>query len=395
MDLDYGDAVAFLINKPWQVGVNMTEESKNLKRIRVEGFKSIKELDLPMKDINILIGANGAGKTNLVSLFTFLGRLSQGKLQQYIKIEGGAERFFHFGARNTERIKLGLEIGNNEYNVEFLPDLDNDSLSFDIESCRRVRPSGGTHWHLRSRRGESGFATEDLMDQPVKYFTKKYLDQCRVYHFHDTSGQAGFKKRSSLDNYYYLEEDAANIAPFLYNLKTDRDDDSRQSYRQIVCAIQSVAPFFHDFYLEPAGKLGDENILLRWMHTDHLSPFSANVLSDGTARFACLATLLLQPESRRPSTIILDEPELGLHPAALCVLADIIRSISVETQVICSTQSVVFANFFSPEDFIVTELKNGVSVFERLEREQVERWLDEYGMGDIWSKNLIGGRPEW
>ena len=372
----------------------MEEGSINLRRIRVGGFKSIEQLDLPMKDINILIGANGAGKTNLISLFTFLGFLSQGKLQQHVKTEGGAESFFHFGTRNTERIKLDLEIGNNGYSVEFLPNRDDDSLVFDIENCRMVDSPGRSRWNLYSRKGESGLAMEDLRNQPVKYYTKKYLEQCRVYHFHDTSSQAKFKKRSSLDNYYYLEEDAANIAPFLYDLKTSRDD-GQQSYEQIVCAIQSVAPFFQDFYLEPTGKRGDENILLRWTHKDHNSPFSANVLSDGTARFVCLATLLLQPRSRRPVTIILDEPELGLHPAALCVLADIIRSVSRETQVVCSTQSVIFANFFSPEDFIVTELKDGVSVFRRLEREQVEQWLDEYGMGDIWSKNLIGGRPEW
>lgn len=374
----------------------MSEETKrNLKRIRVEGFKSIKKLDLPMRDINILVGANGAGKTNLISLFTFLSCLSQGKLQQYIKTEGGAERFFHFSTRNTERIKLDLEIGNNGYNVEFLPNRDDDSLVFDVESCRRIDSPGSSPWSLYSRKGESGLATEDLSGQPVKYYTKKYLDQCRVYHFHDTGSQAGFKTRKPLDDYYYLEENAANIAPFLYELKTSHHDYDQQSYNQIVCAVQSVAPFFHDFYLEPTGKPGDKNILLRWEHANHRSPFSANALSDGTARFICLATLLLQPVYARPGTIILDEPELGLHPAALCVLADIIRSISAETQVICSTQSVVFANFFSPEDFIVTELKDGVSVFERLEREQVEQWLDEYGMGEIWSKNLIGGRPEW
>lgn len=373
----------------------MTQGSNNLRRIRVEGFKSIRQLDLPMRDINVLIGANGAGKTNLISLFTFLGYLSQGKLQQYIETEGGAETFFHFGTKNTERIKLDLEIGPNGYTAEFLPNLDDDSLVFDVESCRLVDSPGKSPWPLYSRRGESGLATEDLSGQPVKYYTKKYLDQCRVYHFHDTSSQAAFKKRSSLYDDYYLEEDAANIAPFLYDLKNGRHDEDQQSYKQIVCAIQSVAPFFHDFYLEPTAKRGDENILLRWRHKNRRSPFSANALSDGTARFVCLATLLLQPESRRPDTIILDEPELGLHPAALCVLADIIRSVSVKTQVICSTQSVIFANFFSPEDFIVTELKDGVSVFERLGREQVERWLDEYGMGDIWSKNLIGGRPEW
>lgn len=385
----------FFGNEPWQARVDMTQGSNNLRRIRVEGFKSIKQLDLPMRDINILIGANGAGKTNLISLFSFLGFLSQGKLQRYVKTEGGAETFFHFGTKNTERIKLDLEIGNNGYSVEFLPNLDDDSLVFDVESCRLVDSPGKSPWPLYPRRGESGLAAEDLRGQPVKYYTKRYLDQCRVYHFDDTSSQAKFKKRFSLDNYYYLEEDAANIAPFLYDLRNGRHDEDQQSYKQIVCAVQSVAPFFQDFYLEPTGKRGDENILLRWMHTNYRSPFSANVLSNGTARFVCLATLLLQPADRRPRTVILDEPELGLHPAALCVLADIIRSVSEETQVICSTQSVVFANFFSPEDFVVTELKDGVSVFRRLEREQVERWLDEYGMGDIWSKNLVGGRPEW
>ena len=372
----------------------MSEETRNLKHIQIEGFKSIKKLDLPMKNINILIGANGAGKSNLISLFTFLGHLSQGKLQQYVKTEGGAERFFHFGTRNTEKIKLDLEIGNNSYSVEFLPNRDDDSLVFDVENCRMNSPSKSLK-NLHSRKGESGLAMESLKSQGVKFYTKKYLDQCRVYHFDDTSSQARFKKRSRLDNNYYLEEDAANIAPFLYELKNSECEEDQQSYKQIVCAIQSVAPFFHDFYLEPTGKLGDENILLRWMHTDHRSPFSANILSDGTARFICLAVLLLQPEFTRPDTIIFDEPELGLHPTALCVLADIIRSVSVKTQVICSTQSVIFANFFAPEDFIITELKEGASVFRRLEKEQVERWLDEYGMGDIWSKNLIGGRPQW
>ncbi len=181
----------------------------------------------------------------------------------------------------------------------------------------------------------------------------------------------------------------------MYRLKTSKLQGHKQSYQQIVSAIQTVAPFFHDFYLEPTGEDGDENILLRWVHTEHDTPFSANVLSDGTARFICLATLFLQPACDRPDTIILDEPELGLHPAALAALADIIRVTARETQVICSTQSVEFSNFFAPEDFIVVDAKEGVSTFRRLEKELLEHWLEEYGMGDIWVKNLIGGRPAW
>ncbi len=372
----------------------MTGESKNLQHIKVEGFKSIAKLDLCMKNINILIGANGVGKTNLISLFTFLGNLSQGKLRNYVETEGGAERFFHFGTKQTSQMMFNLEVGNNSYHVEFSPNLDDDSLIFNDEYCTFVGSS--RPWQLYPKKGESGFVSGERPDSiPVMRHTKDYLDNCRVYHFHDTSNQARFKKTNKLNSYHYLEKDAANIAPFLYYLKTSKSETCRQSYQQIVSAIHSVAPFFHDFYLEPGGEKGDENIILRWTHTKHENPFSANILSDGTARFICLATLFLQPASRRPDTIILDEPELGLHPAALNILADIIQATAKETQVICSTQSVAFANLFAPEDFIVVDAEDGISTFERLEKDSLNDWLDDYGMGDIWAKNLIGGRPQW
>lgn len=372
----------------------MTEESKNLKHIKIEGFKSIDKLDLPMENINILIGANGSGKTNLISLFTFLSHLSEGKLRNYVETEGGAERFFHFGTKHTSRMLFDLKVGVNGYHVEFSPNLDDDSLVFDKEFCTITTSS--RKWILESRKGESGFIRDNFSERSyVEKYTKEYLDACRVYHFYDTSSQAKFKKTNKIVNYYYLEKDAGNIAPFLYQLKNSRFKEYNQSYQRILSAIKAVAPFFHDFYLESTGEEGDENILLRWTHTKHDSPFSANVLSDGTARFICLATLFLQPESRRPDTIILDEPELGLHPAALDVLADIIHATAKETQVICSTQSVAFANLFALNDFIVTDSKDGVSNFRRLEKESLEQWLEDYGMGDIWAKNLIGGRPAW
>jgi predicted ATPase len=372
----------------------MTEENGNLKHIKVEGFKSIYKLDLPMENLNILIGANGVGKTNLISLFTFLSYLSQGKLKTYVETEGGAERFFHFGSKHTNQMMFDLEVGMNGYHVEFTPNLDDDSLVFSKEHCTIT--SSHKSWSLYSKKGESGFVSGESAEKNyVKKYTREFLEKCRVYHFHDTTSQARFKKTNKLVNYYYLEKDAANIAPFLYHLKTSKTKSYRQAYLQIVMAIQSVAPFFHDFYLEPSGELGDENILLRWSHTKHDVPFSANVLSDGTARFISLATLFLQPASLRPETIILDEPELGLHPAALRVLADIIHATARETQVICSTQSVAFANLFAPEDFIVVDAEEGVSSFRRLEKEPLEQWLQEYGMGDIWAKNLIGGRPAW
>ena len=367
----------------------MSESTNNLKHIVIEGFKSIKKLDLAMDDINILVGANGSGKTNLVSVFTFLEQLSLGKLHDYVDAEGGADLFFHFGTSNTALIKLDLEVGINGYHVELSPG-HNGSLVFDEEYC--TMSGSGDKLPLQSQNGESRLARLDPSSYGgAEYYIKKYLARCCVYHFYDTGSHAGFKKANKLANCHYLEKDAANIAPFLYHLREKHE----RSYRNIIATFRMVAPFIRDFYLEPTGEAGDEDIILRWIHAGREKPLEADALSDGTARFICLATLLLQPEELMPGTIILDEPELGMHPTAIYALANIIQTISRKTQVICATQSVSFANYFASENFIVVDAKGGVSEFRRLEKDRYERWLDMYGMGDIWAKNLVGGRPEW
>jgi predicted ATPase len=366
------------------------QNSVHLHQIKLTGFKSIKNLDLKMNPINILIGANGAGKSNFISLFTFLRYLSEGKLQTYVEKQGFANTFFLFGPKKTPKITIEIDIGNNGYHVEFVYGESNDALVFDKEYC--TFSGSSKQFSVKGKLGESGLLPGSKADSGlVRIYTLEYMQKCRVYHFHDTSPTTGFKQAQKLSSSTFLNSDASNLAPFLLFLK----ESFQSNYQEIVSTIQTVAPFFHGFYLEPRGEKGDESLLLRWIHRDHDMPFSANQLSDGTARFICLATLFLQPESFRPSTIVLDEPELGLHPAALNVLAEIIKSISKTNQVICSTQSVAFANQFEPEDFIVVDQKNGVSTFDRPDRKALEHWLEDYGMGDIWTKNLIGGRPEW
>lgn len=361
-----------------------------LKRIQIKGFKSIKKLDLEMKPINILIGANGAGKSNFISLFTFLRNLAEGRLQTYVEQNGYANTFFHFGSKVTPSINMGLEIGANGYYAEFVHGEANDALVFNREYCTF---SGSIkNFYIKGVMGESGLLPGGEADSMyVRDYTRNYLNSCLVYHFHDTSRTAQFKQAQKVTSNAFLENNAANIAPFLYYLK----ENEPESYQEIVITLQTIAPFFHDFYLKPQGKEGDQSVLLRWLHKEHEAPFSANQLSDGTARFICLATLLLQPEKLRPRTIVLDEPELGLHPAALEVLSEIIKATASETQIVCSTQSATFANFFAPEDFIVVNQTKGVSEFQRLESEKLQHWLEDYQMGDIWMKNLIGGRPEW
>jgi len=365
-------------------------QNTHLHNIHLEGFKSIKRLDLKMNPINILIGANGAGKSNFISLFTFLRNLSEGKLQTYVERQGFANTFFHFGSKRTPKIIIDIEIGRNGYHVEFVHGETNDTLVFDSEYC--TVDTSNWLWPIKGKLGESGLLPGSESDSDyVRKYTRGYMEKCRVYHFHDTAPTAGFKQAQKLDLNTFLNADASNLAPFLLNLK----QRYTARYQEIISAIKTVAPFFHDFHLEPRGEKGDESLLLRWIHRDYDEPFSANQLSDGTARFICMAVLFLQPEIFRPRTIVLDEPELGLHPAALNVLAEMVKSASKKSQVICSTQSIAFANQFEPEDFIVVDQQKGVSTFSKPDSKALSHWLEEYGMGDIWSKNLIGGRPEW
>jgi predicted ATPase len=225
-----------------------------------------------------------------ISLFSFLNQLSQGRLRTYVEQQGFANTFFHFGAtKHTRKISLKLDVGNNGYHVVFVHGANDDSLIFEEESCTFT----GMKWQLKGKLGESGLLSEAESVQ-------EYLEDFRVYHFHDTSASAGFKQANELNASDYLYKDAKNLASFLYRLRTDYP----KYYRYIVSTIQTVAPFFHDFYLEPRGREGEEKILLKWLHRDHDETFSANQLSDGTARFICLASLFLQPQELRPNTIV-------------------------------------------------------------------------------------------
>jgi len=362
----------------------------NLSNIKITGFKSIKELDLEMKPINVLIGANGAGKSNFISVFKLLDLIYKRKLQTYVLANGKAERFLHFGSKNTDEIIIDLKLGSkNGYYVGLIKDNESNGLLV-VED--RGYFNGDIYDNpfrpLITRKSLESDIANNQQGRIIEY-SRQYLRQCKLYHFHDTSDTAKFKSFQDINANGFLWSDAGNLAPFLLKLKRHH----RKSYKNIVQSIQTVAPYFHDFDL----KKDENDVILRWHHKNDLegSGFSAQTLSDGTARFICMATLFLQPKELRPSTIVLDEPEIGLHPLALTVLSEIIQSIASDgSQVIISTQSVTLANCFKPDDFIVADYIDGISSFRRLDgKDQLDLWLKDYQMGDIWNKNLLGGRP--
>jgi predicted ATPase len=358
-----------------------------LERIKVRGFKSLKDVDLELLDLNVLIGPNGAGKSNFLSLFRLLNEMIQGNFQLAVARAGGANALLFLGNDETERVELDLSFGPLDYACAWVP-TERDQLVFASESVREGRAaapfdlgSGHRETELHNARGVPG------RDDIIQAFRG-----WKVYHFHDTGDAARVKKTGDIQDAAALRGDARNLAAFLFRMRRETPGH----YDLIVRTVQRVAPFFGDFVLEPMPE-NEQKIRLQWREKGTDYPFMAHQLSDGTLRFICLATLLLQP--RLPATLLIDEPELGLHPYAISILGGLMRSASARAQLVVSTQSVPLVDQFEPEDLLVVEregLRPGAGLQTRIARPSgagLRDWLDEYSIGELWQKNVLGGRP--
>lgn len=360
-------------------------DSRQLTRIKIEGFKSIEKADIDLNMINVLIGSNGSGKTNFISVLSLLQAMIEGNLQRYIARKGGPDAFLFWGRKRTEQLNVEFYFGNNGYRFALVP---TDSNQFLIGEEAFYWNMAGW-FELPSGNMESAWerGSGNGIDEYVMPILKK--QKWRVYHFHDTSDTAYVKQMHGLNDNIELASDARNLAAFLYRLR----ETESSAYNRIVRTVRMAAPYFDDFVLRP-NPLNTEKIFLEWRATGSEVPFIAAQLSDGTLRFICLATLLLQPMDLQPETILIDEPELGLHPYAIQLLAAMIKKAAKHRQLIISTQSVELLNEFQTEDVLVVEHKADSTSFKRLDKENLSIWLDEdYTLGDMWKHNLLGGRP--
>ena len=357
-----------------------------LTRVVFEGFKSIKKCDLKLEEINVLIGSNGAGKSNFISAFTLLQHILVQELSLYVGQSGISSLFFN-GTKATERIIMEFYFNKNSYSFKLIPS-QSSGLIFEDEQFGyhgNFDNTGSISKGHSESLWERGTRSEDVNRYVIPILRKQ---QWRVYHFHDTSKNSRIKAEHNLSNNKVLLNDASNLAAFLYRLKSQYSF----AYSSIVDSIQLIAPYFKDFELEP-NENNNEHIVLRWCQKGSEDILNASQLSDGTLRFICLATLLLQPVELQPATIIVDEPELGLHPYAITVFSELVKKAAVNKQIIVSTQSVELLNQFDAQDVIVVDRSDEGSVFKRLDEDELTEWLNnDYTLGDLWKKNILGGR---
>lgn len=361
---------------------------RHLDRIEIEGYKSIARCDLELRRLNVLVGPNGAGKSNFISALGLLGSIVNRNLQVAVGRAGGASSLLHGGQKRTAAIGLHTYFGRNQYEARLVPAA-GDDLFFEREICSFHRPDYAAPYNetIGSGHKESNLAAA-AKERPgrVPDYCLDAMSSWRVFHFHDTSAQAGAKQKQPIGDDSELRPDAANLAPFLFRLKHSHPEH----FERICDSIRLVAPFFDTFELSP-DRINSERIQLEWKQVGSDAYFNGHALSDGTLRFLCLSTLLLQPEP--PSLIIIDEPELGLHPFAITQLADMFRATASAHQLLVSTQSVTLLNQLDPNDIIITEQHDGASSFLRPDWGSLRAWLSEYAVGELWEKNVLGGRP--
>lgn len=362
-----------------------------IEKVIISNYKSIRSLDLPLQKINVLIGSNGAGKSNLISFFELAKSIIEKRFGCYTLEKGGIDNLLYRTRRESEYIKGLLDFDNtNAFFFKLRPAQSNkgyievtgDYFNNSGNNEKKYTSWNKTFW-------DSSVEESCLLDNQKwrAGYIKNHFKSFTVYHFHDTSSRSPMRGECEIYDNDSLRHNGSNLAAYLYRLQ----QTDEKGFNLIEGVVRSVAPYFKRFKLRP-NPLNPNKISLEWEEKDTDMYLNGYSFSDGTIRFIALATLLLQTNT--PEVIIIDEPELGLHPAAINKFAEMIKKVSFKSQIILSTQSTNLVNCFEPDNVIAVDREDGQSVFKRLSNEELSVWLNdyEYSLSDMWEKNLIGGQ---
>lgn len=370
------------------------DDRPRLRRLRIEGFRSILASEVVFSDLDVLIGANGAGKSNLIAFLRMVGSMlaTDHGLSLFVGRMGGAAGLLHDGPKTTQAVRAEIAIetqaGVDDYAFTLVPAA-GDSFVFSEERIRFSRTGGdGQESWLDLGAGHRTPALLHVTDERARKTQRTILDLLRglsVFQFHDTSAESPLKRKAKLDQGRYLRGDGSNLAAVLFRMR----DAHPLHFERITRTVRLIAPFFDSFAIDD-----DEGYaLLQWREVGSEAIFGPGQVSDGLLRAIALVTLLLQPDATLPPVIVVDEPELGLHPAGLHIIVGLFRAAAQKRQCIVATQSPAFLRAVAPENVIVVDRPARSSSFQRLDPARLDGHLDDYDLDELWDMNLLGGRP--
>jgi predicted ATPase len=362
-----------------------------IQQIHIAGFCSLKDVVLEPGHLTLLIGPNGAGKSNLLQALRLIPLLRTRSLQSYVANHGFGAALLHYGPKSTEAIEIGILISDQGSSYRYdarLAFASDDSLYFQTENAACLHPDGS--WVISSLGGghrESKLLEANPDDQTVAA-VNWWLSRMTFYHFHDTSAQSKLRTHARREDDRYPCSDGSNLAAYLLRLKESDQDADRKSWQRINRHCRHIAPVIKE--LDPVAI--NNSVRLDWID-DRDQRFGCHQFSDGTLRALALITVLSQPTAKLPRLISIDEPELGLHPSAIALIAELCRSISRHTQIILSTQSTELLDHFSADEVVVVESDHGETRLTRLSSDALQRWLEDYSLSELYNKGVIGGKP--
>ena len=371
-----------------------------IERLRVRGFRSLADVKVrPVAGANVLIGANGSGKSNFVHFFNMLGwMLDSRRLAEFVGREGGADDQLHGGSDTTPQmdaeITIRTDTGRNDYRFS-LAYAHPDQLLFSEEAFRHSRDGinteaewkylGAGHREALIVKADQGIHGRLTASRRTARTMAHLLRNCAAYQFHNTGVASSLKKTWDAGDHANMRTDGGNLAAILYRL--EHEDLDR--YELICRHIRRVLPGFDRFRIEEQyGK-----VALRWRSRLSNKTYGARLTSDGSLRLFALATLLNLPGEMLPGVLVLDGPELGLHPKAVALVGDMVRAMAESRQVILATQSPLLLDAFDLKEVFVLEMRDGRTELTSPDPVQLQTWLDEFSVGELWQKNLLGGRP--
>lgn len=368
--------------------------SDQLQAIRMTGFASLADVELRPGRLTVLIGPNGSGKSNILRALRMIPLMRTGSLSRFVAESGGAASLLHYGPKKTQAMTLDLQISRDEQRNHYRARLGfaaGDRLMFldeqvgfqaTPEAPVRTDSLGAGHWESQLR---SAKAT-NITAKTVNY----WLSQVTFFHFHDTSMTSQLRTQSRAEDDQFLRSDGSNLAAYLGGLERSEAISDQKAWRRINRLVRRIAPAIKT--LAPTLNAGGTSVRLDWID-DQDERFGAHHLSDGTLRAIALVTALAQPTSKLPKFMSIDEPELGLHPAAITLLAELARSVSRHTQVLFATQSTTFLNHFNADEVVVVERHDGATSLSRPDPQSLANWLEDYSLAEIFDKGVIGGCP--
>ena len=368
--------------------------NENLERIRIIGFGSLADVSIEPGRLTVLIGANGSGKSNLLRALRMVPLMRTGSLQRFVGESGGASSLLHYGSSRTQAITVELDFVRDQRRNRYTARLGfaaGDKLLY-LDETVGYQPRPGAEMRLTSLgAGHWESALRDTKDDTTARTVNYWLSQLTFFHFHDTSMTSALRTHARAEDDQFLRSDGSNLAAFLARLERSTDEADQKAWRRINLFVQRIAPSVKALAPTLVGNR-DSSVRLDWID-DQDARFGVHQLSDGTLRAIALVTALAQPTERLPRFISIDEPELGLHPAAMSLLADLARSVSRHTQVLFATQSTAFLDHFEPDEVVVVERANGATSLTRPDAAVLESWLQDYSLSEVFNKGVMGGRP--